>query len=310
MNDDNIVPASATPTPKRPRLWWRVLLRLVILFVGVPYLAVGGLMVFMQRQLLFVPTKTGPLLAAEFSTAATPIEDVVIPAANGVILHGWHFRIHPDDQRSNRRLVLYFPGNAGCRRDRLHDCRDFTQLGCEVLLMDYRGYGDNEGAPSESLLAVDARRAWMYATDALKYRPDQIVIFGESLGGAVAIRLAAEFSEVGDPPVALILNSTFASMGDTVAWHFPAYPFRFFLLDPFPSSKRIPLVTCPVLQFHGTADETVPFSHGERLFANAPASANGISKRFVTIPDAGHNMISAADMNTAMRALFDQIDQH
>ncbi len=310
MRHDVVTPQPAFTPAKPPRLWWRVLLRLALIFIAVPYVAVGGLMIFMQRQLLFVPTKTGPLPAAEYSTAANPMEDVTLTAANGVVLHGWHFRKSPDEARSTKRLVLYFPGNAGCRRDRMNDCRDYTQLGCEVLLMDYRGYGDNDGSPSESLLTADARRAWMYATQNLGYPPEQIVIFGESLGGAVAIRLAVELSAEGDPPAALVLNSTFASMGDTVAWHFPAYPFRYFLLDPFPSIQRIPQVMCPVLQFHGTADETVPFSHGERLFAKAPASAHGIPKHFVTIPNAGHNMISAADMTEAMRTLFDQIDQH
>ncbi|MDP1799156.1 MAG: alpha/beta hydrolase [Planctomycetaceae bacterium] len=308
MIDDTIAAQPTVPPRKPARLWWRVLLRLAILFVAIPYVAIGGLMVFMQRQLLFVPTKTSPLLAAEYSTAASPIEDVTIPAANGLVLHGWRFHSPSGQPQTGKRLVLYFPGNAGCRRDRISDCRDFTQLGCEVLLMDYRGYGDNEGSPSEVLLAADARRAWMYATQELGYHPSELIFFGESLGGAVAIRLAAEFSIVGDPPAALILNSTFASMGDTVAWHFPAYPFRYFLLDPFPSIKRIPRVDCPLLQFHGTVDETVPFAHGERLFERAAPVANAVPKRFVTIPGAGHNMISAADMSEAMRTLFDQLD--
>lgn len=309
MIEEASTPAEATPRRAPPRLWWRVILRLVFLFIAVPYVAVGGLMVFMQRQLLFAPTKTGPLLAAEHATEEHPIEDITLFAANGLQLHGWRFRASQNGSNHTKRMVLYFPGNAGCRRDRINDCLDFTRLGCEVLLMDYRGYGDNAGSPSEALLAADARRLWMNATQELGYRPDQIVLFGESLGGAVAVRLAAEFSAAGDPPQAMVLNSTLASMGDTVAWHFPAYPFRYFLLDPFPSLKRIPHVKCPLLQFHGTADETIPFTHGERLFAAAPDRVNRIEKRFVTIPGAGHNMVSAADMSDAMSELFRQLDQ-
>lgn len=292
---------------KLPRLWWRVVVRLVILFVAVPYVAIGGLMVFMQRQLLFVPTKTERLNASHYSEGDFAIEDVDLAATEGLILHGWRFAPR-NLPRDPPRLVLYFPGNGGCRRDRLQDCRDFTELGCAVLLMDYRGYGDNGGSPSETAFAADARSVWKYATDELKYRPDEIVLFGESLGGAVAIRLAAELSDAGEAPAALVLNSTFASMGDTVAWHYPAYPFRYFLLDPFPSIRRIPRVACPLLQFHGTADEVVPHAHGERLFSNAPASMNGIDKRFITIPGAGHNLISAADMSEAMRTLLVQIE--
>lgn len=308
MSDD-VTAVPCAPAAKK-RLWWRVVLRLLFLFVMVPYVAIGGLMIFMQRQLLFVPTKTERLHASQYSTADLPIDDVDIVAENGLILHGWRFA--PQNPPSDPpRLVLYFPGNAGCRRDRLQDCRDFTELGCAVLLMDYRGYGDNDGAPSESAFARDASHLWHYATTELKYEPDQIVIFGESLGGAVSIRLTSELSNapVPTPPAALVLNSTFASMGDTVEWHYPAFPFRYFLLYPFPSIQRIPRVKCPVLQFHGTADETVPYSHGERLFTRVPESANGIAKQFVTIPDAGHNMISAADMSEAMRTLLDKLDQ-
>lgn len=293
---------SVAPVVKPKRLWGRVLLRVAFLFVAVPYVAVGGLMIFMQRDLIFAPSKTERLNAAEYATPDSPVEDVSIAADNGLTLHGWRFAARTP--RQPQRLVLYFPGNAGCRRDRLNDCRDFTQLGCDVLLMDYRGYGENDGAPSEAAFAADAERFWKHATEQFAYRPDEIVIFGESLGGAVAIRLTAQCCKAGTPPAALVLNSTFASMGDTVAWHFPAYPFRYFLLDPFPSIRRIGQVTCPVLQFHGTVDETVPHTHGERLFEKAPAAAHGIPKRFVSIPGAGHNMISAADMTEALETLL------
>ncbi len=306
--DPAVTPPSSA-SRKAPRLWWQVLLRAGLIFVFVPYVAVGGLMVVMQRKLIFVPTKTARLLASESATAEQPIDDIELAVANGITLHGWRFRPAKDTVSPSSRVVLYFPGNAGCRRDRLADCCDFTTLGCEVLLMDYRGYGENAGEPSEELFASDARRLWIYATQDLGYRPENTVLFGESLGGAVATRLAAEMSQAETPPAALIINSTFASMGDTVAWHYPAFPFRYLLFDRFPSIRRLPHVTCPVLQFHGTEDETVPLAHAQRLFASAPADAHGIAKRFVTLPGAGHNMVSVADMHQAMQELFDQLPQ-
>jgi fermentation-respiration switch protein FrsA (DUF1100 family) len=221
------------------------------------------------------------------------VADVELHAAGGLTLHGWHFSAQPADRTSDQRLlVLYFPGNAGNRRDRILDCREFARLHCDVLLFDYRGYGDNGGSPTEDLLAVDARRAWLYAMHYLSMPPERIVIFGESLGGAVAIRLAAEMSVAGTPPAGLVLNSTFASLPETVRWHYPAFPFQFLLLDRYPSVDRVPHVTCPILQFHGTDDEFVPLAHARRLYAAAPEqSTDGVPKQFITIEQGTHNAL-------------------
>jgi uncharacterized protein len=234
-------PPSTTGTTRtaQPRSWSRRLLRTVVLFAVVPYLAVTALMVCCQRELIYQPTKTGRLLAAEVASPGLVIEDAELEADDGRVLHGWRFVAESHAEDESRLLVIYFPGNAGCRRDRFADCRDFTQLGCDVLLFDYRGYGDNGGSPSEERIAADAQRVWQLATGPLGFAPAQIVLFGESLGGAVATRLAAERSQAGDPPVALVLNSTFASLGETAAWHYPAFPFRYLLWDRFPSVDRI-----------------------------------------------------------------------
>ena len=293
-----------TEKPRRP--WHRRLLRAVLLFAGIPYLAVAGIMVCCQRELIFRPTKTLRLLASEAATADCPLEDIELHANDGRTMHGWMFAATASDQP--RWLLIYFPGNGGCRRDRCADCRDFTLLGCEVLLFDYRGYGDNGGSPSEEHFAADAEAVWRLATDDLDYAPANIVLFGESLGGAVATRLAAERAEAGEPPAALILNSTFASLDETVAWHYPAFPFQFLLWDRFPSVDRIPHVACPVLHFHGTDDDLVPIAHGRRLFAAAPkTSPRGVASRFVTIQGGQHNFITMSDMRVAVGELLEEI---
>ncbi|HUQ71607.1 MAG TPA: alpha/beta hydrolase, partial [Planctomycetaceae bacterium] len=267
-----------------------------------------GIMVCCQRELMFQPTKTKRLLAAGASSPDQSLEDVEIQAADGRTLHGWRFQASTESAELPRLLVIYFPGNAGCRRGRYADCQDFTRLGCDVLLFDYRGYGDNPGSPSEEHFAADARQVWTLATDTLGFMPARIVLFGESLGGAVATRLAAERSQAGEAPSALILNSTFASMGETVAWHYPAFPFRYLLWDRFPSVDRIPHVGCPVLHFHGTDDDIVPIAHGRRLFAAAPkTSPTGIASRFVTIEGGQHNFITMGDMRDAVGELLGKI---
>jgi len=304
---DPAIPAA--PTPARPRrTWMRFLRRTVLVYVIVPYVSLVILGAVAQRWLIYQPKKTSRLEAKSVIGNGLSVEDVALHAANGLTLNGWRFHARATADQTAKWLVLYFPGNAGCRADRVGDCRDFTDLGCDVLLFDYRGYGDNGGAPSETLLAADARRAWLFATGELQFPPSRIVIFGESLGGAVATRLAAEFSLVGDPPAALILNSTFASLGETVAWHYPMFPFQYLLLDRFPSVDRIRSVTCPVLQFHGTADDVVAYQQGRRLFDAAPAqSSSGIKKEFVTIPDGQHNYITMGDMRGAVLPLLERL---
>jgi hypothetical protein len=300
-------PDRQTPSPRR-RSWGRFLLRSAVLYLLTPYLAVIAVMTAFQRQLIYQPSKTGRLLAQDVSSPHSVVDDVQIIVANGLALHGWRFYAEADVHEPGKLLVLYFPGNAGCRRHRLDDCRDFTRLGCDVLLFDYRGYGENGGSPSEENLADDARLVWNFATQDLGFPPDRLVLFGESLGGAVATRLAAERSQAGAPPAALILNSTFSSLGDAVAWHYPAFPFRYLLFDRFPSVDRMSQVKCPVLQFHGTADEIVPFPLGRRLFDAAPRSANGVDSRFVAIADGQHNFISMGDMHGAVSDLLIQLD--
>ncbi|HEY4262523.1 MAG TPA: alpha/beta hydrolase [Schlesneria sp.] len=293
-----------SPAPKR-RTWKYWYFRSLLIYISIPYVAIFVLMGVYQRDFIYQPKKTSRLLA-EAVSSTPPAEDVELQTSDGLTLHGWRYRAEADTDA--KFLVIYFPGNAGCRADRVSDCRDFTQLGLDVILFDYRGYGDNKGSPTETRLASDASQVWDFATKQLRYSPDRIVIFGESMGGAMATRLASDLSVAGTPPAALILNSTFASLAQTVTWHYPVFPFQFILLDRYPSVERITQVTCPVLQFHGTADEVVAFKHGQRLFNAAPARAtNGIEKQFVQIPNGQHNYITMSDMRDAVQHLVKQI---
>jgi fermentation-respiration switch protein FrsA (DUF1100 family) len=276
------------------------------IYVLTPYLVVTVIFAALQRKFLYPAAREPDLRVATSGLDPEEVADVELHAAGGLALHGWHFAAQPADTTPDRQLlVLFFPGNAGNRRDRILDCREFARLNCDVVLFDYRGYGDNGGSPSEDLLAVDARRAWMYALHDASVPPERIVIFGESLGGAVAVRLAAEMSAAGTPPAGLVLNSTFGALPETVRWHYPAFPFQFVLLDRYPSVDRIPHVTCPILQFHGTDDEFVPLAHGRRLFEAAPdQSADGVPKQFVTIEQATHNALPVSMVKEELAAFL------
>jgi fermentation-respiration switch protein FrsA (DUF1100 family) len=294
---------------RKPRTWWWFFLRILLIYVGIPYLFLFGLMAVKQRALIYQARKTDRLSVELMTGMEAPAEDVEIQTDDGLTLHGWWFHGRSPDVASQKYLVIYFPGNAGCRENRIGDCRDFTMLGCDVVLFDYRGYGDNPGSPTEEWLGADARRVWQLATEQRHVPADRIILFGESLGGAMATRLAAEKSAEGTPPAALVLNSVFASLGETAGWHYPVFPVRAVLLDQHPSVKRIPRVTCPIMQFHGTADTVVPWQHGRRLFDAAPAqSQRGIEKEFVSIPDGEHNYISMSHMHEALRGLFAKLE--
>jgi fermentation-respiration switch protein FrsA (DUF1100 family) len=302
---------------RKPRTWRRAVVRSAVVYVAFPYLAIAALLAVFQRSLIYQPTRAAAISASAGGKASGRFHDIALRTHDGLELNGWHCLAAgctakdaaecDRELRSGRPLVLYFPGNGGNRSHRSADCRDFSELGAHVILVDYRGYAENPGSPSEESFAADARSVWSYAT-ARGVSADRIVLFGESLGGGVASRLAAELCEAGTPPAGLILNSTFSSLADAAAWHYPYFPVRILLRDRYPSVQRAPSITCPVLQIHGGRDDIVPLAFGRRLFEALPAaSANGVNKRFVELPNAGHNDIPSADFTAAVSAFFESI---
>jgi fermentation-respiration switch protein FrsA (DUF1100 family) len=271
-----------------------------VLFVVAVYLSCVVMLAFMQRSMIYCPDRDSTLDPADADLPPGHVFSVQTTADDGTRLNGWH--ILPRHQRatteedcdrvltSGRLLVLYFPGNAGNRAYRLPEFSVLTDAGANVFLFDYRGYGDNAGHPSEELLAADAWAVWRYATKDRQVPASRVVLYGESIGGGVAVRLAAELSAAGAPPGGLILRSTFSSLVDAAAYHFPWVPVRWLLVERYPSVQRIPQVTCPILQMHGHRDRIVPFRLATKLFEAAPqVAANGLRKRFVELPEAGHN---------------------
>ncbi|MFV1965573.1 MAG: alpha/beta hydrolase [Pirellulaceae bacterium] len=301
---------------------WPRFLRIAVFLVA-SYLGCVIMLAFLQRSFIYHPRRESPIDPSAAELPLGRVHSVCIEAEDGVHLNGWH--IIPRHERattteacdrvlsSGRWLVLYFSGNAANRQVRAPEFSVLTDEGANVFLFDYRGYGDNRGSPSETHLAADAWAVWRYATRDRNVPTDRVVFYGESLGGGVAVRLAAELSEAGTPPAGLILRSTFSSLVDAAAYHFPWAPVRWMLVDRYPSIDRIPQVTCPILQIHGRRDRIVPFTMASRLFGAAPdVAANGLRKRFVELPDAGHNdilYVAEPELRRAVREFFQDLEK-
>lgn len=301
----------------------RQVIRGLLIATGV-YLAMLLMLTLLQRSLIYMPTRQAPIETREAGLPAGRVHDIVVPAADGQSLHGWHFLpanspAHTDAE-CDRLLakaswvVLYFSGNAGHRGYRAAEADLLNRLDCHVFLVDYRGYGDNGGDPSEEAFAKDAESVWRYATVTRQVPPHKILLFGESLGGGVAVRLAADRCDRGERPGGLILRATFPSLVAVAGWHYPWLPVQWAMQERYPSVERIPRVTCPVLHFHGTRDSIVPEKMGRQLFAAAPAqSTNGVEKRYVDLPGVDHNDIletAGGRVREVLRSWLAELDVH
>lgn len=311
---------SPTGTAPPPRCIGQQLKRFVFVLLIV-YLGLIGMLAWLQRSLMY-QGRQGPVQVADAEDHADHLRECHVTAVDGVKLHGWLSlcdaespigRSEPLSQlgTKGRYLVVMFAGNAGNRLSRVSQLDLYNRLGCDALLVDYRGYAENAGAPSEVNLLRDARSVWDYAVSTLRVPPERIVISGESLGGGVATALASQVCREGHSPAALILRATFSSMVETASGLYWWLPVRWVLIDTYQSIERMPHVTCPLLTYHGTEDEIIPFEQGQKLFDSAPQTAkNGINKRFLKIPGAGHNdiyQIGQREIAEAIRQLLTDV---
>ena len=234
----------------------QALINLSIAFCAV-YSAFVLLVYFGQSRLVYFPEKqlsnTPDVIGLDYAT-------VSIPVGNGETLHGWWMSV-----QDAKGTVLFFHGNAGNISHRINYLTMFKRLGYNTLLFDYRGYGQSSGTPSESGMYQDALAAWHYLIGTKEIAPERIVLFGESLGGAVASWLAAR-----EKPGLLVLASTFTSVPELGAEIYPFLPVRWISRFEYNTLASLQAVSCPVFIAHSPQDEIIPFRHGQRLFQVAP----------------------------------------
>src|SRR5215218_11436610 len=253
---------------------------LVLLVAVAVLVAVVGLLWSQQRRLIYYPS---PRAVPPAATVLPGAEEVSFPTEDGLRLAGWFVPAtgppgrRPGQPRSS--AVLVCNGNAGNRSLRAPLAAALARAGLAVLLFDYRGYAANPGRPTEPGLAADARAAVAYLAARPEVDPARLVYLGESLGAAVALRLAVE-----RPPAALVLRSPWASLAEVGRRLYPLVPVSLLLRDRYDSAALAGRLAAPLLVVAGGRDRIVPAAHSRRLFDAAPQP-----KRFVLLPGAEHN---------------------
>lgn len=259
-----------------------VLIPLVMLMEGTPVL-----MTALERMFVYFPER---VLDTTPDAIGREYRDLQLQSADGTGLHGWFL-----PAAKAHWTCLYLHGNGGNIAGRLLQAQALREAGCQTLLLDYRGYGQSTGRPDELGLYQDAEAAYRWLVQEEQIEPRQIVVYGESLGGAIAIYLAGQV-----PVGALIVQSTFTSLRDMASLTYPWTPFPMIAGARYPSLARMPGITVPKLIIHGTRDDTIPFAMGEALYRVA-----GEPRRFYPVPGATHNDVFEVGGGALVTAIRD-----
>ncbi len=248
---------------------------------------------FFQARLVFYP-ETGREIIATPGEAGLPYENIRLTTGDGLSLHGWFI---PAAQP--RGTVLFLHGNAGNISHRIDSLQMFHRLGYNTLIFDYRGYGDSGGTPSEEGTYRDAEAAWRYLTEQRHIPSCRIVLFGESLGGAVGAWLAAR-----QKPAALVIASGFTSVPGLARHFYPYLPVRWLARIRYDTEENLRAVAAPVLIAHSPEDEIIPFEHGRTLYEAAHPP-----RQFLELAG-GHNDGFIFMRDAWVKALGDFLDEH
>jgi fermentation-respiration switch protein FrsA (DUF1100 family) len=222
-----------------------ILVFLFAVFAFILYLNQSNYVYFPTSNIITTPSDSGLFY-----------EDLMLETYDGVKISAWY--IHAENPKAT---LLFFHGNAGNISHRIEFIEMFYSLNISTFIIDYRGYGKSEGSPTEEGTYIDSEAAWDYLRGEKNIDPSSIVIYGKSLGGPVAARLAEEHN-----PAALILDSTFTSIKDLAVEIYPFLPVKKFFKFEYDTVMYLEGADCPTLIIHSIDDSYIPFSHAERLF--------------------------------------------
>jgi len=242
----------------------------LMLVLASAYLIVGVTALVAQRKLMYFPD---PTRVPPSNFALAGVDERVLKAPDGVRLVAWYGRAAP-----GQPTLLYFHGNAGNLANRSERVRRYLAHGLGVFILSYRGYSGSTGAPTERANVADAKLAYQALMED-GVAPEDIILYGESLGSGIAVQLAAE-----KPVGGIILDAPYTSIVDVAAGAYPFFPVRLFMFDRYETMRYLPDVHVPVLVIHGEDDEVIPVAMGRAVYAAARGP-----KEIVTFPGAGHS---------------------
>jgi fermentation-respiration switch protein FrsA (DUF1100 family) len=248
-------------------LKWQYLILLIIFFIAILYIIYPKI----ENFFVFYPQSSFDYTPEQFRLN---YKDVYFTSEDGERLHGWFFPL-----KGEYPVILFCHGNAGNISHRLDNIRLLTERNLQVFIFDYRGYGKSSGNPSEMGIYMDGRAAYDYLVDKEQIPKENIVLFGRSLGGAVAMDLALNRNARS-----IIVESAFESTKAMAKTMFLFNLFSLFLPPNYNNLEKISKISVPKLIIHGEDDEIVPFAMGEKLF-----EASKQPKYFLSITGAGHN---------------------
>ncbi|MGF1535894.1 MAG: alpha/beta hydrolase [Elainellaceae cyanobacterium] len=259
---------------------------------AVSYLGGCAYLYSQQRRMIFAPVQT---LSATPESYSLSYEEVWIPIASGAnsVLYGWWI-----PAETPRGVILFLHGNASSVGDNVERAARFNRLGFTALMVDYRGYGLSKGLyPSEPQVYEDADAIWQYLTDQRGVDPSAIMIYGHSLGGAIAIELAARHPESG----CLVVESSFTSIQDMAARNpfLGIFPIQRLLSQKFCSLEKVSSLKMPKIFIHGERDNIVPSTMSRRLYQEAAEP-----KALMVDASAGHENFAEVVGNTYDKALL------
>ncbi|KOR38573.1 phospholipase [Planktothricoides sp. SR001] len=275
------------------QFWVKILVALGTL-LAVLYLSACLFLFVRQNRFIFFPSREISTIPSDLQMDYQEVWLPVISEENQSAsttekVHGWWIPAAAENRSPMKSewVLLFLHGNADNISENLKHSNRFHQLGFSVFMVDYRGYGLSQGKfPTESTVYEDVETAWNYLVNQRGIPPEKIVIYGHSLGGAIAIDLASRKPNAAGA----IIEASFTSMRDMVDYqypHFNIFPIDWILTHRFDSISKVKDLKMPILFTHGTADETVPTSMSQELFdaANEP-------KKLFIVPTADHNNIA------------------
>lgn len=223
------------------------------------YLGLALYLYAFQARYVYFPELPSRQVDATPADIGLAFDAVTLSTADGEALAGWFI-----PAAAARGTLLYLHGNGGNIGHRLDPIAVFHRLGLNIFIIDYRGYGASSGKPCEEGTYRDALAAWAYLTQEKRLAPERIVLFGESLGGSIAARLAARH-----PPAGLIIYASFTSVPEMAQALYPMFPASWLARYRYDTRAALNSVSCPVLILHSREDEIIPFSHGQALLEAA-----------------------------------------